>query len=129
MPYRLLADLVVLVHFGFIAFAVCGGLLALRWRWIPWVHLPAAAWGALVEFAGWTCPLTPLENALYRRAGSDGYAGDFIGHYLLPLIYPSGLTREIQLGLGLVVIVVNLLIYRAVWNRRCEQSGKARTRG
>lgn len=107
----ILADLIVAVHFGFILFAVLGGLLALKWRWIVWLHLPAAVWGALIEFAGWICPLTLIENRLRAGHGS-GYSSSFIEHYLIPVIYPSALTREIQIGLGLTVLLINVLIYR-----------------
>jgi len=118
MLYRILADVVVLVHLAFIIFVILGGLLALRWRWVPWVHLPAATWGAAVELFGWFCPLTPLENFLRTAGDSAGYSGSFLEHYLLPVIYPAGLTRELQLLLGCGVVVVNLLIYVRVWRRR-----------
>jgi hypothetical protein len=110
-----LADLVVLAHLAFILFALLGGLLALRWRWVPWVHLPAAGWGAAVEFFGWFCPLTPLENSLRRASGSAGYSGGFIERHLLPMIYPAEFTRELQLFLGFVLVVLNLAVYLAVW--------------
>jgi hypothetical protein len=118
VTYQLFADLVVLLHLLFILFVALGGLLALRWRWMPWLHVPAAAWGGFVELTGRICPLTPLENRLRRAAGTAGYEGDFIEHYLLPLIYPAGLTREIQLALAALVVVVNALIYAMVWRRR-----------
>lgn len=113
-----LAQLVVLVHLGFVVFVVVGGLLVLRWRRLMWLHLPAAAWGALIEFAGWICPLTPLEIFLRRQAGEAGYHGGFIEHYLLPILYPPGLTRGVQVVLGTVVIVVNVLAYWRVWKKR-----------
>ena len=109
--YRLLADLVVLAHLGFVVLAVLGGLLALRWRRFVWIHLSAVIWAATVEFFGWVCPLTPLENWLRARAGEAVYSSDFIARYLLPLLYPKGLTRELQIALGIFVIVVNLAIY------------------
>jgi hypothetical protein len=109
--YRLLADATVALHLGFVLFVVCGGLLAFRWRWIPWVHLPAAVWGALIEFAGWICPLTYLEVDLRQRAGEAGYRGGFVEHYLLPVLYPGALTREVQVGLGIFVVVLNLAVY------------------
>lgn len=118
MWYRLLADLIVVAHAGFIAFVIVGGYLALRWRWMPWLHVPAAAWGAAIEFGGWICPLTPLENRLRAAGSAAGYTGGFIAHYLIPLIYPAGLTRGIQLGLGAVVIVANVTAYAIVWTRR-----------
>jgi hypothetical protein len=121
MIARLLADFTVLLHLAFILFAVLGGLLALRWPRAAWVHLPAAAWAAAIELGGWICPLTPLENAL--RAGEAGYAGGFVEHYLLPLIYPAGLTREIQFALAGFVLLVNIAIYLAVARRwRVEDS-------
>ena len=118
MIWRLLADLLVLVHAGFVAFVVCGGLLALRWRWMPLVHLPAAIWGALVVLCGWLCPLTPLEIAWRARGGDAGYEGGFVEHYILPLLYPEGLTRGVQVALGVFVVIVNLAIYAALWWRR-----------
>jgi hypothetical protein len=113
-----LADLVVAVHFTFVLFVVLGGLLVLRWPWLVYIHVPAAIWGAWIEFTGRICPLTPLENALRARAGEKGYSGGFIAHYLLPLLYPSALTRTIQLVLGALVIVVNLCIYGYLLRRR-----------
>jgi hypothetical protein len=118
MPYGLLADVVVILHFGFVLFVVFGGLLALRWRRAVWLHLPAAVWGALIEFTGWICPLTPLEHWLRRQGGQAGYQGDFVEHYILPVLYPHGLTRTIQLILGLLVIGINLLVYAILWRRR-----------
>jgi hypothetical protein len=115
MLYQILADLVVMIHAAFILFALFGGLLALRWHWIPWVHLPAAGWGTVVEFFGWICPLTPLENSLRRASGATGYSGGFIERHLLPVIYPAEFTREFQLFLGCVVVVFNMVIYFAVW--------------
>lgn len=114
----LLADLILLLHLAFIVFVMAGGLLALRWPRAAWLHLPAAAWGAAVEFFGWICPLTPLENHL-RAAGGEAYTqGDFIARILLPLIYPDGLTRNVQLLLGAVVLVANVAIYAWVLRRR-----------
>ena len=114
MGYRVLADLVVGVHALFVAFVVVGGLLVLRWSWVAALHVPAAVWGALIEFQGWICPLTPLENALRAAAGQAGYRGGFIEHYLLPVLYPAGLTRSVQLVLGALVIVVNVVVYAVV---------------
>lgn len=111
MLARLAADGVVLIHLLFILFAVLGGLLVLRWRWVASLHLPAVAWGATVEFTGWLCPLTPLENWLRRLGAEAGYRGGFIEHYLIPLIYPAGLTRELQLVMGAAVVGINLGIY------------------
>lgn len=117
MIYSVLADLVLVVHFGFIVFVVLGGLLGLHRPRAALVHLPAAAWGIMIELFGWICPLTPLENSLRRAAGEAGYPGGFIEHYLLPVIYPGGLTREVQLGLATLVIVINVVIYLFVWHR------------
>jgi hypothetical protein len=114
---RVLADIVVLAHFVFIAFVLFGGLLTLRWRWMPVVHLPAVLWGAAVELFGWVCPLTPLENLLRRAGGGEGYSVDFIERYLVPLLYPDGLTRELQLLLGGAVVAVNAVIYFVVLHR------------
>jgi hypothetical protein len=115
--YRVAADLVVLLHLTFILFATLGGLLALRWRWVPWVHLPAVAWGAFIEITGGICPLTPLENAFRTAAGQTTYGGDFVGRYLLPVIYPQGLTYAIQIAIGVGLVVLNVAVYAAVWRR------------
>ena len=119
MIYRIAADAVLVTHLAFIVFVVLGGLLSLHSpRWL-FVHLPAAAWGAFVELSGRICPLTIWENDLRRLAGQDGYPESFIDHYLLPVIYPAGLTQDTQLLLGAGVIVTNLLIYGAVlWRRQ-----------
>ena len=111
MIYRGLADLVLVVHLAFVLFVVLGGLLVLRWRWVAVLHVPAAIWGILIEFAGWICPLTPLENSLRRLGGEAGYSGGFIQHYLLPLVYPAGLTRNFQLMLGSLALVLNIAVY------------------
>lgn len=105
------ADGVALLHLAFILFVALGGLLAFRLRKLAWLHVPAAIWGAVIEFTGGTCPLTPLENMLRRASGSAGYANGFIEHYVLPVIYPPGLTRDMQLALALGVIFLNALIY------------------
>lgn len=118
MIYGILADGVLILHLSFILFVVLGGLLALRWRWIVWLHLPCAIWGLLIEVFGWICPLTPLENSLRRQAGEAGYGGGFIENYLLPVIYPGGLTREIQLGLAALVVAINVAVYAFVWRKR-----------
>ena len=115
MLFRIAADLVVLTHFTFVLFVVFGALLALRWPRVIFLHLPAATWGALIEFQGWICPLTPLENRLRSLGGQAGYAGGFIEHYLLPLLYPAGLTRPAQLVLGTTVVAINGLLYGLVW--------------
>lgn len=109
--YNLFADLMVLAHFLFIFFVICGGLLVIRWPKIAFVHLPAAIWGALVEIFSWICPLTPLENHFRALAGESSYSGDFIVRYLLPVIYPENLTTSIQKILGVAVIVINVIMY------------------
>ena len=109
--YRIAADAVVLFHLAFVLFVVLGGLLALRWRWIAWVHVPAVAWGVAIEAGGWICPLTPLENHLRQASGAAGYQGDFVAHYVLPVLYPAGLTRAWQLILGAMVLSINLSVY------------------
>jgi len=123
MAYRLLADVLVGIHLLFVIFVVAGGFLTWRWPRVAWVHVPVALWGALIEFAGWICPLTPLENQLRRAAGEAGYAGGFIEHYVIPVVYPGALTREIQLALGIAVIVVNAVAYGRLIRHRRRQSG------
>ncbi|MPQ83410.1 DUF2784 domain-containing protein [Pseudomonas sp. MAFF 730085] len=111
MLYRLAADSLVLFHLSFILFVLFGGLLALKWRPVLWLHLPAVAWGIAVEMLHLPCPLTRWENLFRHLAGQDGYGGGFIEHYILALIYPAGLTPNIQLMLGTVVVVINIAVY------------------
>ncbi|MEO6972401.1 MAG: DUF2784 domain-containing protein [Rhodoferax sp.] len=111
MFFRLAADGTLLFHLAFILFAVFGGALAALRRWAPLVHLPAVAWAVFVELTGRICPLTYLENYLRIRAGQSGYAQGFVEHYLVGVIYPSGLTRDIQFMLAVGVVVINLAIY------------------
>lgn len=121
MLWRLAADALVLLHLAFIVFVLCGGLLLLRWPRLCYLHLPAVAWGASVELCHLYCPLTPWENQLRRAAGEAGYEGGFIEHYLIPLIYPAGLTPPIQLWLGGLVLLVNAGVYLHLlrrWRRR-----------
>jgi len=118
MLYRLAADALLVAHLLFILFVLLGGLLLLRWRILALVHLPAMAWGAATEFFSLPCPLTGWENALRRAAGESGYDGSFIEHYLLPLIYPAGLTPGIQVWLGTLVLLVNALVYLWLLGRR-----------
>lgn len=118
MPYKLAADLLVLIHFGFIIFVVLGGLLVFRWAWVAFAHVPAAAWGAWIEFTHGTCPLTPLEQSLRLKAGATSYEGSFIDHYIVPLIYPPGFDPETATLLGLAVLSLNLVVYTAVCYRR-----------
>jgi len=115
--YRLLANAVVAFHGLFIVFVVCGGFLAWRWRWVAAMHLPCALWGILIEYRGGICPLTPLENSLRARAGQQGYGGGFIEHYLLPVMYPAGLTPRVQVVLGTAVLLVNLFAYAVLIRR------------
>lgn len=118
MIYRLAADLVLVAHFAFIVLVVAGGLLVLRYSWFTWIHIPAACWGAFVELTGRLCPLTIMENYFRLRAGQQGYTVSFIEQYVLPIIYPAGLTRDIQLLLAGIVIVINVIIYATILLRR-----------
>lgn len=117
MHYWIAANLLVVVHFGFICFVVAGGLLVLKWRWMILIHLPAMLWGVLIEFQGWICPLTPLEQQFWQLAGQAGYTGGFIAHYLLPILYPAFLHRDIQIILGTLVLVINIAVYG--WVIKC----------
>ncbi len=118
MLYRVLADLVVLLHALFVAFVVLGGFLAWRWRWVVWAHVPCALWGIAIEYGGWICPLTPLENYFRRRAGLAGYSGGFIEHYIIPVLYPAGLTPPKQILLGTLALIANLVAYGVLLRRR-----------
>ena len=117
MLYALLADLTILLHTTFILFVVFGGLLVFWRRGFIWIHAPCAVWGILIEFQGWVCPLTYLENDLRAAANIGGYDGGFIDHYLVPLVYPSGLTSDTQILLGLVVLFINVVIYVLIWRK------------
>lgn len=117
MIYRALADLILALHLVFVLFVVLGGLLVLRWPRTAWLHIPAAIWGVLIEYTGWICPLTPLENSFRARGGEAGYSGGFIAHYIQPLLYPAGLTRSTQLVLGSVVLLLNLAAYGIALSR------------
>lgn len=117
MIYGILADIVVLAHTAFVLFAVFGGFFVLRRRWLAWCHIPAVLWAVLVETAGWICPLTPLENLLRHRAGEKMYQSDFIEHYIMPILYPMALTRELQITLGLMVLFTNISIYAWMWHK------------
>jgi hypothetical protein len=118
------ADAIVALHFAFVLFVVLGASLVLRWPRVAWFHVPAVIWGALVEFTGWICPLTPLENRLRRSAGETGYQGDFIAHYVLPMLYPNGLTRQDQLVLGGAALAINIAIYTLAFVRHRRRTVK-----
>jgi hypothetical protein len=119
--YLLLADLVVWVHLAFVVFVVVGGLLVMKWPRLIWIHLPAVFWGIAIELSGRICPLTPLENWLRHKGGEENYQFDFVARYLLPMLYPQGLTRGSQIVLGALVLVVNVAIYRWVFGKRKVQ--------
>lgn len=111
MLYQILAEITLAVHFLFIVYVILGALLVLKWQWTAFIHIPAACWGALIMFMGWICPLTPLENRFRRLAGGEGYEAGFIEYYIWPIVYPEGLSRELQIYLGIGVVVVNVIIY------------------
>lgn len=121
MLWGIAADLVLIVHLLFIIHGVFGGLLAFWRRWLIWIHLPAAVWAAAVVLMGWPCPLTPLEIYLRHMAGDAGYSGSFIEHYLISLIYPPGLTRPVQIALGLGVLGTNILVYSLLFQKSRKQ--------
>jgi len=114
----LLADLILAFHAAFVVFVVLGGLLTLRWPRAVWIHVPCALWGSSVVIAGWICPLTPVESALRRAAGEGGYAGGFLDHWVRLVLYPPGLTREVQVALGVAAVAFNLGVYAWAWRRR-----------
>ena len=120
----MMAELIVVFHFAFVIFVVLGGLLALWWPRVIWVHIPAVIWGVAIEFGGWICPLTPLEQRLRQQQGESGYRGDFIAHYILPALYPEGLTRRDQLLLGGVALTFNIAVYALVFLRRRQSPRK-----
>ena len=127
MLYDLLATAVVLLHFSFVLFVVGGGLLLYKWPWMAWLHLPAVIWAALLEFNSWVCPLTPLEQQLRSTAGQAGYSGGFVDHYLLALLYPVGLDGNMQVILGSLVVVINVLVYGVLgWHRKGRRPPDAR---
>lgn len=114
MLVKISADLLVLLHFAFIVFVVLGGFLVLKWGKVALLHIPCALWGAFIEFSGWVCPLTPLEHFLREAAGETAYSGGFIDHYIMPIVYPTGLTQGIQIVLGVIVLIINLCVYGLV---------------
>ena len=111
MLYRILANAVVISHVGFVVFVVLGGFLAWRWQRVAWLHIPAALYGVTIEFVGWVCPLTPLENHFRRLAGPSGYADGFVEHYIIPVLYPTGWSVSLRIVLGTIVLFVNALAY------------------
>ena len=111
MGYSVAANALVIVHFAFVCFVVLGGLLVLKWRWLALLHIPCVIWGALIEFQGWLCPLTPLEQRLRAAGNQAGYPGGFIEHYIVSLLYPTYLNRDIQILLGSLVVVINIAVY------------------
>ena len=115
--FRAAADVIVVLHVGFVVFVMLGGLLALRWRRMMWLHAPATIWGVTIEFTGWVCPLTPLENLLRERAGEAMYRGDFIEHYIVPMLYPARLTHGTQILLGSLALAVNIIVYWHAFRR------------
>ncbi len=123
MPYRLFADAVLLGHVAFVAFVVLGGILVRRWPRVAWAHVPAVGWGVAVELGGWLCPLTPLESWLRARAGEAGHGGGLLAHYVEPVLYPAGLTREAQLALGLLALALNVGVYWHLARSRPLSSG------
>ena len=118
MLYRLAADLALVTHFAFIILVVAGALVAFRYAWFAWIHVPAAFWGVFVELTGRICPLTTVENFFRTRAGQEGYAVSFVEHYIFPVIYPAGLTRDVQLMLAGLVVAVNVIIYATILLRQ-----------
>lgn len=115
MTYSIAATAIAVLHLLFILFVFLGAFLVLRWPKLMWLHLPAAAWGVLIEFFGWWCPLTKWENHLLRQAGRAGYDSGFVAHYIMPIIYPPGLTRELEIAIGVFVLVLNAAIYMRVF--------------
>lgn len=128
MIYRALADLILVTHFAFAVFTVLGGLLVLRWRSLLWAHLPSILWGVVIQWANWTCPLTPLESRLREAGGEAGYSGGFIEYYVSMLLYPEGLTVELRYLLGAALLAVNVAVYGYIflWRRRGLRAGGVR---
>lgn len=118
MVYRFLANALVLFHLCFVLFVVSGGLLVVWRKWLAWLHVPAAAWGVLVESTGWLCPLTPLENRWRALGGGEAYAGGFVDHYIMPLLYPDDLTRDFQITLAMLIFTITLILYTIAFTRQ-----------
>lgn len=129
MNPSLAADLVVVLHVAFVFFAALGGMLVWKWHRVAWLHVPCFLWAAWVELAGWFCPLTPLENLLREQAGVTSYQTGFVEHYLLPALYPEGLTRTIQITLGLLVLIANFVLYLLLIQRSRQGSCNRGPRG
>jgi uncharacterized protein DUF2784 len=127
--FRIAADIVVALHAAFALFVALGALLAFRWRRVIWAHLPAIVWGIFIELSGWVCPLTPLENTLRLRAGESAYSGDFIQHYVVPVLYPANLTRETQLAIGIAALAFNALMYWRLFRPARARDTRAGARG
>jgi len=120
--YHVTANLLVMIHLVFIVFVIAGGFIVLIWPWVILLHIPAVIWGGIVELKGWICVLTPWENNLRRLAGQEGYPGGFIEHYIVSLIYPAELTRDAQIVMGVIVIIINLCVYSfIVYRLMCER--------
>ena len=117
MRYQLYADSIAFIHLLFVLFVMFGSLLLLRWPRVIWLHLPALAWGLIVEFSGAICPLTPLESRLRAMAGETGYTDDFLSRWLLTVLYPEQLTRGLQIALGTSLLVLNLSLYVWIWKK------------
>lgn len=122
MLYQIAADFVIFLHSAFIVFVLAGGLLVFKWRWVIWLHVPAALWGSMIVIVGWICPLTPIENMLRQAGGLEAYSNSFIEQYLIPVIYPQGLSREIFIAMGMVVIVINVIIYTILFVKRKKKA-------
>lgn len=129
MTYRALADLVVVFHFAVVIFVICGGLLVVRWRPAAWVHLPVVAWVIFAEWFHRICPLTFLENWFLDRAGVAGYREDFVSHYIVPVLYPQGLTHRVQVVLGTSIFLINAVMYAIAFQRKREPCVVAQERG
>ena len=122
MVFQLLADVVVIFHLAFVAFALFGGLLIMKWRRVAWIHVPSVVWAVFIEFTGMICPLTPLENFLRRKSGATGYESGFVEHYIIPILYPESLENSVQIILGILVIVVNADIYAWVFRQSKQKN-------
>ena len=120
--YQVAADFVIFLHLAFIVFVLAGGLLVFKWRWVVWLHIPAALWGSMIVIVGWICPLTPIENMLRQAGGLKAYSNSFIEQYLIPVIYPQGLSREIFIVMGMVVIAINVIIYTILFIKRKKKA-------